>query len=144
MRRVVCLVFMGAVGCSSSSDKDECPIVGTYAVLGAAESGNTCPDDINEQTTYTVSAATGGGYTVAFQGVSGVCSAQDVSACKIQGACEFEVRDPVDPARARGTFQFSWTFSEQGFRGPVTIAIPAAKSIPGGCSGTSTQTGTRR
>lgn len=131
-----------AVACSSSTDGDECLIVGTYAVTGASEAGNTCPDSINETTTYTISAD-GAGYDVQIQGIQGFCDAQPVTSCKIQGSCAVGVKDAKDP-NAKGTLQFSWTFTEGGFKGSMSVAVPDAASVPGGCSGTSAQTGVRR
>lgn len=134
------LVVLAA--CSSSTDGDECPIVGTYAVTGASETGNTCPDSVNETTTYTISAV-GSGYAVQLQGVQGSCDAQPVASCKIQGSCAVGVKDAKDP-NAKGTLQFSWTFTPDGFKGSMSVAVPDAASVPGGCSGTSAQTGVRR
>lgn len=132
-----------SIACSSSTDGDECMIAGTYAVTGAAETGNTCPDDVNETTTYTVSP-TGDTFAVEIQGVQGACVGRRVGTCGLQGKCDVGVKDAVDPQNATGTLQFSWTFAGDGFKGSVTVAVPAAKTLPGGCSGTSAQTGVRR
>ena len=89
---VVASLLTILVACSSN-DEDECPIVGTYSVTGASESGN-CPDSVNETTIYTVSAD-GDGFAVEIQGVQGFCDAQRVSTCKIQGRCDVGVKDEV-------------------------------------------------
>lgn len=143
MRHVLAAVSLLVILAACSGDEeDECPIVGTYSVTGASESGN-CPDSVNETTIYTVSAD-GDGFAVEIQGVQGFCDAQRVSTCKIQGRCDVGVKDPRDPANARGTLQFSWTFDPNGFKGTLAVSVPDALSLPGGCTGTNVQTGVRR
>lgn len=144
MMRVAPLLAAGFfVACSSSAEGEECTIAGTYTVVGAAETGNTCPDTSNAKTTYTVSPAADA-FAVEIQGVQGTCVGRRVGACGLQGKCDVAVKDAVNPLDATGTFQFSWTFDETGFKGSATVDIPAAASLPGGCSGTSVQTGVRR
>lgn len=130
------------VACSSSTDEEDCPIVGTYAVLGVVESGN-CPDPGSSAVTYTISSAPTG-YEVEIQGLQGACTAEQTGACKAQGKCDVLVSDAKDPRANRGTFQFAWTFTASGFSGVATVAIPDADSLPGGCTGTAKQTATRR
>lgn len=145
MRQALCALGIAAtiLACSSGTEGDDCAIAGTYAVTGAAETGNTCPDSINETTTYTISP-TGDTFAVELQGVQGSCIGRRIEACKIQGKCDLASRDPVSPNNAIGTLQFSWTFVGDGFKGSATVTIPPAVSLPGGCSGTSAQTGVRR
>jgi hypothetical protein len=139
MRPVLVAASLLVVLVACSSEEDDCPIVGTYAVLGAAEAGNTCPDPASS----TISAD-GPNYTVAIQGLQGLCAAQPAGTCKVQGKCDVLVKDATDPVNNMGTFQFAWTFDSGGFKGSATVAIPDSVSLPGGCSGSVAQTGQRR
>lgn len=140
--RTLFALLMVMAACSSSSE-EECPIVGTYTVVGAAETGNTCPDSVNKSTVYTISSAPNG-YAVAIQGVQGSCMAEASGTCKIQGKCDVLARNPTQPGNDRGTLQYSWTFTSAGFKGPMTVTIPPSDGLPGGCAGTSSQTGVRQ
>lgn len=137
------LPILGVLVACSSGDESECTVVGTYAVLAAAEPGNTCPDPSSTPVTYTISAD-GPNYTVAIQGTQGLCAAQPAGACKIQGKCDVKISDATNPANGTGTFQFAWSFDTNGFKGSATVQIPDATSVPGGCSGSVSQTATRR
>lgn len=135
--------LLALLAACSSDDGDDCPIAGTYTVTGAAESGNTCPDTVNEKTTYTISPS-GDAFNVEIQGVQGACIGRKLGACGLQGKCDVAVKDATDPNNAKGTLQFSWTFNPTGFKGTLAVDIPAATSLPGGCAGSSAQTGVRR
>ncbi len=144
MRHAIAAALSLAVvaACSSSQEGEACTIVGTYSVVGVTESGD-CPDSANEATTYTITAS-GSDFIVEIQGIGGGCVATSAGACKVQGKCDMSVKDAKDPLNARGTLQYSWTFDGGGFKGPMTISVPDAVSLPGGCNGTSSMTGSRR
>ena len=135
------LSLLLAAACSSSTDGEECTIVGTYTVSAETEGGD-CPD-AKDGMTYTISRV-GDAYGVEIQGLSGGCIADPVGTCKLQGKCDLAISDATDPSNARGTAQYSWTFTGSGFSGSMAISIPPAASLPGGCSGSSRQTATRR
>ena len=143
MRHVLAAASLVAllVACSSSTDGEDCAIVGTYSVLGTIESGN-CPDPGSDPVTYTISPR-GSVYAVEIQGLGGACAAEQTGTCKVQGKCDLGVTDAKDP-NAKGTFQFSWTFTASGFSGVATVSIPDAASLPGGCSGTVKHNASRR
>ena len=135
-------MLLAFAACASNADGESCQIVGTYAVTDSKESG-TCPAPSATPDTYTISASEGG-FVVEVQGVNGSCTATSVSSCKIQGKCDVGVREPLDPTKARGTMQFSWTFDGKGFTGSSTYDLPPAKPLPDGCEGVYRQDGARR
>lgn len=143
---IVSAVALALLACSSSDDEPACQIVGTYTMTAVTETqtaGCAAVTDDGTPTTLTISAD-GAGYLVEIGGTEGSCPAEVIGACKIQSKCGLALRDPVDPNNATGTLQYSWTFKPDGFSGLNSGVIPAAKSLPDGCTFTSTATGTRR
>lgn len=131
------------VACSSSTDGEECVIVGTYSATGVQESGNCPASGSDAPVTDTITKIGEGRYGLEIQGISGGCVLDQVEACKLQGKCDLGIIDAINPAD-RGTVQYSWTFTKDGFSGFSAITIPPAKSLPDGCSASAKVTGTRR
>lgn len=133
------------VGCSSSTEGDEpaCRLEGTYTATGMVETGD-CPIDPNAPpTTDTITKLADGRYRLEIQGTTGACDLEQVEMCKLQGKCDIAVSDALTPGE-RGTVQYSWTFTATGFTGFSAVTVPRATSLPNGCSGTASITGTRR
>lgn len=133
------------VACSSSTEGDDgaCTIEGTYTATGTKEAGNCPVDDKAPPVTDTITKLPDGRYRLEIQGLGGACDLELVATCKVQGKCDIAVTDAIEPG-ASGTTQYSWTFSKTGFTGISAVTIPAAKSLPDGCSATVQVTGTRR
>jgi hypothetical protein len=144
MRRALVAASLLAIvaACSADDDTPTCRIDGTYTAISVRESG-TCPEP-KEQVTYTVTPGAQGGFGVEVQGFQGSCSARRSEACKLEGTCELVILDAKDARNDRGTFQYAWTFTADGFRGTASVAVPDSDSLSGGCVGTVRQTATRR
>lgn len=150
--RIVALGFVvvsGLVACSSSSSGPACQIEGSYSGVGSNAQG-TCPSGAAGPVTDTITArppgATGPDFLLEITGLQGGCALNYVAgeACKVQGKCDLQITDALDPNNATGTVQYSWTFTNSGFTGTSTETIPPAKSLPKGCSTQETVTGTRQ
>jgi hypothetical protein len=138
---VTALIF--ATACAKDdNDEPACQIAGTYSDVDTRVSGD-CPIT-SDASLVTISANGPSAWFVEIQGVSGGCNAQTVSACKIQGKCDFSVVEPVSPDRNTGTIQFSWTFDASGFRGTSAVSIPPIAAVKTGCSSEASAVGTRR
>lgn len=147
MRHVLAAASLLAIlaACSSSTDGDgtSCRIEGTYTATGKVESGNCPLNPDAPPTTDTITKLDDRSYGLEIQGTTGGCVLELVEACKLQGKCDLAITDAIDPGD-RGTVQYSWTFTQDGFTGFSAVTVPPAKSLPDGCSGTASVTGTRR
>ena len=140
-----------AVVACSSSDEDACVIEGTYSATAVMLPGGSCPDTNNDPVVDTITArppgTTGGpDFYLQITGTQGGCPLNRVagSACKVQGKCDVQLIDALDPNNAMGTVQYSWTFDANGFTGTSTVIVPAAKSLPKGCTAQASVTGKRQ
>jgi hypothetical protein len=145
----LCVLAFGVLlvtACSSESEGPACKIEGTY--LGTASNvTGTCAVSTDPVTdTITARTETPPDFNLEIQGFTGACSLTRVAgeACKVQGKCDITVTDAIDPANATGTVQYSWTFTNTGFSGTSAVTIPPGKSLPNGCSGRASVTGTRQ
>ncbi len=152
MRRMFRLFVMStvAVACSSS-DKEECPIVGTYSMTGVVES-TTCslPAGDGSPSTVQVSRAQEGDraeFVWSFSGAVGRCGLTRVGgsdSCKLEGPCPVTITDATDPTNNQGQILISWTFNAGGFEGVSTFTAPPFKDHPQGCTQTARNTASRR
>ncbi len=133
--------FVAAAGCASSSNEEPCRIEGTYTATGTLESGN-CPL-VDGPVTDTLTKLPDGRYRLEIQGTTGGCDLDLVDTCKVQGKCFLDVKDVVNPGD-RGTVQYSWSFTRDGFSGLSAVTVPPAASLPAGCSATAKVIGKRR
>jgi hypothetical protein len=139
------------VACSSDpAAAPTCQIEGSYSATGTTIPGGTCPDAPATPVVDTITArppgATGPDFKLEITGLKGACSLNLVagSACKVQGKCDVEISDALDPQNATGTVQYSWTFDSKGFTGTSTLTAPPGKSLPKGCIGQANVVGTRQ
>lgn len=145
-------VGIGLLVACSSSDKDDtpaCQIAGTYSMTTTVETQSegcsVIPPDDGTPSVVTVNAS-GGGFTIETQGLSGACPANAIDACKLQAKCDVVVSDATgkNPPYTV-TLQFSWTFDAAGFSGGINSgAFPVVPDVPKGCNITSKATGARR
>lgn len=134
----VALFLLGACG---DDPGPSCLIEGTYSATVLPESGN-CPVS-TAPVADTISALPNGKYRLQIQGLTGGCDMDRVEACKLSAKCDLKAQDVLTPGSV-GTAQYAWTFTDSGFTGFSAIVLPAAKSMPAGCSGTAKVTGIRR
>lgn len=145
---VVASLLSLAVACSSSTEGEECTIVGTYSMTGEVES-TTCkfPPGDGAPTTVQVSRATEGQeeFVWSFAGTVGRCGLSRVSpgSCKLEGACPLTITDATT-ANNQGQILISWTFTAGGFEGLSTLTAPPFKDNPDGCVQTARNAATRR
>lgn len=138
-----------AAACSSSTDGEDCTIVGTYAMTGTIES-TTCnfPPGDGTPTTVQVSQAPAeidAEYVWAFAGATGSCGLKRVSpgSCRLEGRCPLTITDATTSSN-QGQILISWTFTAGGFSGVSTLTAPPFKDHPDGCVQTAKNTATRR
>jgi type 1 fimbria pilin len=153
MRKIVSMFSVAALSaaCSSSTDGEECPIVGTYSMTGVIES-TTCslPPGDGQPTTVQISRAQEGDraeFVWSFAGAVGRCGLTRVggaSSCKLEGPCPITITDATDPSNNQGQILISWTFNEGGFEGLSTFTAPPFKDHPQGCTQTAKNTASRR
>ncbi len=143
------LVVLAA--CTSSTEGEDCAIVGTYSMTGEVES-TTCklPQGDGAPTTVQVSAAPPeladqGDYVWSFAGAVGQCALKRVSpgSCKLEGLCPLTITDATT-ADNQGQILISWTFSASGFQGVSTLTAPPFTDHPQGCTQTARNAATRR
>lgn len=149
MRHVLAAASLLALAAAcSSSDEDECPIVGTYSMTGEIET-TTCvfPDaPASAASTIQISAAepgSGADFLYTVQGTTGRCPLSRVGTCKVEGTCPLTVFDATT-ANNQGSVQASWTFTKSGFSGVTGLTLPPFKDNPQGCVQTAKNTATRR
>lgn len=151
MRHVLAAASLLAlvVACSSSTDGEECAIVGTYSMTGELES-TTCklPPGASAATTVQVSAAAAGedaDFAWSFEGAKGACGLKRVSpgSCKLEGRCPITITDATT-ADNQAQILISWTFTAGGFSGVSSLTAPPFKDNPDGCVQTVRNTATRR
>lgn len=137
------------VACSSSTDGEDCSIVGTYSMTGEIES-TTCnfPPGNGAPTTVQVSQAPAeldADYVWSFAGATGSCGLKRVSpgSCKLEGRCPITITDATT-ANNQAQILVSWTFTADGFAGVTTLTAPPVKDNPDGCVQTAKNSATRR
>jgi hypothetical protein len=139
------------VACSSSTEGEDCTVVGTYSMTAEVES-TTCkfPPGDNAPATVQVSQAPAeladqADFVWSLGGTTGSCGLKRVSAgsCKLEGRCPLTVFDATT-ANNQGQILISWTFTAGGFTGVSTLTAPPFKDNPDGCTQTVKNTATRR
>lgn len=152
MRGAVCAVAMTlAAAACSSTDEDVCLVEGTYSATAVMLPGATCPDTGTDPVVDTITArppgsTSGPDFYLQITGAQGGCPLNRVAgnACKVQGKCDVQLTDALDPTNAVGTVQYAWTFDAKGFTGTSTVTVPPAKSLPKGCTAQANVTGKRQ
>lgn len=122
------------IACSASDPvaPASCQIIGTYGLKDTMTDGD-CPPPTGATVAVTISSDGAVGYIIQYEGLTGGCPAEIVAGCKIQGKCDLIVKDPIDPMKATGSLQFSWSFDAAGYSGVDSFAFPPAKAIAKGC-----------